>query len=97
MPEINLQTAAVIAAGLAFVFWDQISSFLAGKPAAGGTTPTPSPAPAKKMRDQRTELIVDLLDLQTRLESAGEASAAGLVANAARGLIAGGSVKKDEA
>lgn len=90
MPEVNIETVAIVAAGLAFIFWDKIAPFFSGaKPASSAVTQA-APAPAKKMRDQRTELIVDLLDLQTRLESAGEASAAGLIANAARGLIAGG-------
>jgi len=85
--QINPTTLALVAAGIGLIFLPQIKALLSGLAARGGRQDASAPTPA--VRPKRSEMLVEILDLQDKAEAMGITVASEELGKAAIAIIGG--------
>ena len=85
--QINPTTLALVAAGVGLIFFPQLKTLLSGLAARGGRQDASAPTPAA--RPKRSEMLVEILDLQDKAESMGITVASEELGKAAIAIIGG--------
>ena len=85
--QINPTTLALVAAGIGLIFLPQIKALLSGLAARGGGHDAPAPTPTA--RPKRSEMLIEILDLQDKAEAMGITVASEELGKAAIAIIGG--------
>ena len=85
--QINQTTLALVAAGIGLIFFPQLKAFLAGLATRGGGQDVPAPKPAAMPK--RSDMLVEILDLQDKAAAMGITVAFEELGKAAIAIIGG--------
>ena len=87
--QLNPTTLALVAAGIGLIFFPQLKTFFAGLANKGGGQDAPALSPSATPRPKRSEMLVEILDLQDKAAAMGITVAFEELGKAAIAIIGG--------